>query len=49
MRFYDGDVQEFKYLVIQNKIADVLYSILRLAQKYDIDLTTELNKKLKKN
>ena len=30
-------------------MADVLYFLLRLAQKYDIDLTTELNDKMKKN
>ena len=30
-------------------MADVLYFLLRLAQKYNIDLTTELNKKIKKN
>jgi NTP pyrophosphatase (non-canonical NTP hydrolase) len=30
-------------------MADVLYFLVRLAQKYDIDLTTELEKKIKKN
>ena len=30
-------------------MADVLYFLLRLAQRYGIDLTTELNKKIKKN
>lgn len=34
---------------ISEETADVLYFILRLAQKYNIDLTTELNKKLEKN
>jgi len=31
------------------EIADVLYFVLRLSQRYNIDLTMELNKKLKKN
>ena len=30
-------------------MADVLYFVLRLAQKYDIDLSTALNKKMDKN
>ena len=34
---------------ISEEAADVLYFVLRLAQKYDIDLTAELNKKLEKN
>lgn len=34
---------------ISEEMADALYFLLRLAQKYNIDLTTELNKKLKKN
>ncbi len=34
---------------ISEEMADILYFLLRLSQKYDIDLTTELNKKLKKN
>ena len=34
---------------IEDETADVLYFILRLAQKYDIDLTSALNKKLNKN
>jgi len=34
---------------ITDEIADTLYFILRLAQKYDIDLTTELNRKMEKN
>jgi NTP pyrophosphatase (non-canonical NTP hydrolase) len=34
---------------ITEEMADVLYFILRLAQRYDIDLTTELNDKLIKN
>ena len=28
---------------------DVFYFVLRLAQRYNIDLTTELNKKMEKN
>ena len=34
---------------ISGEIADTLYFLLRLAQRYDIDLTTELNKKMDKN
>jgi NTP pyrophosphatase (non-canonical NTP hydrolase) len=34
---------------ITEEMADVLYFILRLAERYDIDLTTELNDKLIKN
>jgi NTP pyrophosphatase (non-canonical NTP hydrolase) len=34
---------------ISEEVVDVLYFVLRLAQRYDIDLTTELNKKLEKN
>ncbi len=30
-------------------MSDVLYFLLRMAQRYDIDLTTELKKKIKKN
>ena len=34
---------------ISEEVADVLYFLMRLSQKYDIDLTTELNKKIQKN
>lgn len=34
---------------IAEEMADVLYFLVRLAQKYDIDLTTELIRKIKKN
>ena len=34
---------------ISQEMADVLYFLLRLAQRYDIDLTTELNKKIEEN
>lgn len=34
---------------IEDEIADVFYFLLRLAQKYDIDLSESLVKKLKKN
>lgn len=34
---------------LSEELADVLYFVLRLAQRYDIDLATELEKKLKKN
>ena len=34
---------------ISEEMADVLYFVIRLAQRYNIDLTTELNKKIQKN
>lgn len=34
---------------ISEELADVLYFILRFAQKYDFDLSTELSKKIEKN
>ncbi len=34
---------------IEEEIVDTFYFILRLAQRYDIDLTTSLNKKMDKN
>lgn len=34
---------------LREELADVLYFVLRLAQRYDIDLSTELNNKLEKN
>jgi len=34
---------------ISEEMADVLYFLVRLAQRHNIDLTTELNKKLEKN
>ena len=34
---------------ISDEIADTFYFVLRLAQRYNIDLTTELDKKLQKN
>lgn len=34
---------------ISEEMADVLYFLIRLSQRYNIDLTTELNKKLQKN
>ena len=34
---------------ISEETADILYFLLRLAQKYNIDLTEELNKKMIKN
>jgi len=34
---------------ISEEMADVFYFLLRLAQRYDIDLTSELTKKLEKN
>ena len=41
--------RESKREEISEEMADVLYFVLRLAQRYNIDLTTELNKKLQKN
>lgn len=34
---------------IFEEMADVLYFVIRLAERYNVDLTTELNKKLRKN
>ncbi len=34
---------------ISEELADVFYFVIRLAQKYNIDLTIELNKKMQKN
>ena len=34
---------------MSEELADVLYFVLRLAQRYNIDLTTALNKKMEKN
>lgn len=34
---------------ISEELADVLYFVLRMAQRYNIDLTTVLNQKIKKN
>ncbi len=34
---------------ICEELVDVLHTVLRFAQKYNIDLTTELGKKMKKN
>lgn len=34
---------------ISEEMADVFYFLLRLAQKYDIDLSSELNKKIAHN
>jgi len=34
---------------ISEELADVLYFVLRLAQRYEIDLSSELDKKLEKN
>ncbi len=34
---------------ISEELADILLFTLRLAQRYQIDITSELNKKLKKN
>ena len=34
---------------VADEVADVLYFVLRIAQRFDIDLTTELRRKIKKN
>ena len=34
---------------ISEEVVDILYFLLRLSQKYDIDLTTSLDKKMDKN
>ncbi len=34
---------------LSEELSDIFYFVLRLSQKYDIDLSTELVKKLKKN
>ncbi len=34
---------------IEEEIADILYFLLRFAQRYDIDLSEALDKKIKKN
>ncbi|MDO8510620.1 MAG: nucleotide pyrophosphohydrolase [Nanoarchaeota archaeon] len=41
--------KEFKKQQISEEMADVFYFLLRLAQRYNIDLTTELDNKMKKN
>ena len=40
---------ESKKQELTEEMADVLYFLVRLAQRYDIDLTTELDSKIKKN
>ena len=40
---------EKKRLEITEEMSDVLYFVLRLAQKYDIDMSSEFNKKMIKN
>ena len=34
---------------ISEELVDILHTVLRFAQKYNIDLTTELDRKMKKN
>ena len=34
---------------ISDEIVDILHTVLRFAQKFDIDLTTELERKMKEN
>ncbi len=40
---------ESKRAVVADEISDTLYFILRFAQKYDIDLTSEFLRKMKSN
>ena len=40
---------EAKKQELKDEMADTLYFLVRLAQRYDIDLTTELDQKMKKN
>jgi len=34
---------------LSEEVADILYFLIRLAERYNLDLTTELNKKITKN
>ena len=48
----EGDVKQIlksKKQEVSEELADVLYFVLRLAQKYDIDLSKELENKIRKN
>ena len=48
----EEDIKEIlksKKQKVSEELADVFYFVLRLAQKYDIDLAKELGKKLRKN
>ncbi|MFT4303504.1 MAG: nucleotide pyrophosphohydrolase [Candidatus Woesearchaeota archaeon] len=38
-----------KRTLITEEISDIFYFILRLAQRYNVDLVTELDKKMEKN
>ena len=38
-----------KIRVINEELADILFFVIRLSQRYKIDLTIELNKKMMKN
>ena len=40
---------ESKKQELSEEMADIFYFVIRLSERYNIDLTTELNKKLKKN
>lgn len=40
---------ELKRQEISEEMADVLFFVVRLAQRYNLDLTTELNNKMQKN
>ncbi|MBI2134966.1 nucleotide pyrophosphohydrolase [Candidatus Woesearchaeota archaeon] len=48
----EEDIKEIlksKKQKVSEELADVFYFVLRLAQKYDIDLAKELGEKLRKN
>jgi len=42
--FHNSKKQE-----LTEEMADILFFLIRLAQRYDIDLTTELKDKMQKN
>ena len=46
---YDMFAQENKKQEVMKELADVLYFVLRFAEKYGIDLSTEFNKKMNEN
>ena len=45
----DMFLDEKKKKELTEEMADILYFLVRLAQRYNIDLTTELENKIKKN
>ena len=45
----DAMFRHAKRQELTEEMADILFFLIRLAQRYDIDLTTELRNKMKKN